>query len=139
MLLETSVYKQMRRPGVIAKDYWRATNVEIQNDQWTVFSVGTCAGGRIDFESLAKMPSLTRLSGFTECIRNPNLPLEKIRRDTDNAYSLLSKTWREISDCLEIPYDLEERMIKFANVYSLLKEQIDYYEQEKVEKNKKGS
>lgn len=131
-VIATSFYKQIQKPGIIARFLWDRLTEEASNRHWTILASLGCPEGRLDFSELIKYPPSAEIGGVTEFVpsRLFNGHPERVITEPGKP-SAIADIWSNLCDQLVIPYDLHERKRQFRKAYVALEPLIAHYEAQK--------
>jgi hypothetical protein len=138
-IIRTSFYKDLRKPGVVARSIWDLVREGPANERWTILESGICEAGRIDFIPLLGFPETAGFDGLTELFGVKTQKAPKSYWHGRRGRWPISSVWAEASASVVIPYDVGRRKENYKNVYSAFGRMIEHYETAEETKGKEKS
>lgn len=130
-IIETSFYRDLKKPGIVARFLWDAIREEESNRVWTILSSGSCVSGRLNFRELLELPASSAVGGLTEFARDSGPKPGPSGPQQQENPSPLGAVWQRLCGEAVIPFDVKTRKMRFREAYRLLAPLIEYYELQK--------
>ena len=121
ILLSKSDYSNLRKGGLVAKEYWAGYKEEWSSDEWIILRTGDCTNENSGaLQQIASAPTSESFYGVSEWYptKDQAPPFE----------SRVGRLWKELVGRVFVPYNLIERRAVLAQTYSALKSYIEPHE-----------